>query len=124
MHVSTRTKQYLIGGFILAGLVAINIAVFVFFARPGLPPHTFGGKVATVSDHTLTVVDVRSVAHTFTIASTTDVVLGRKATPETTLTEGTFVLVTAESSLVAATATKIRLMSTDSFNRPPKPVTP
>ena len=124
MALSPLKKQYLIAALIVVVLVVINIAGFWFFLRPGVPHNTFGGKVATTTDHTLSVVDAHGRTEQFTIASTTKIVFGKRDTSEAELAAGVFVMVTAESRKPSATATRIRILSTDPFNRPPKPDTP
>ncbi len=124
MTLTTAKKQYFIAAGIVLFLVVINIGGFWFFLRPPLPANTFGGKVSVVADHTLSVVDAHGRTEQFTIASTTKIIFGKKDATETELVAGVFVMVSAESRKPAATATKIRIISTDPFNRPHKPMAP
>jgi hypothetical protein len=124
MTVTAIKKQYFVAAGIFLLLVVLNIGGFWFFLRPGLPANTFGGKVVTVTDHTLLVVDAHGRTEQFTIASSTKIVFGKKDATETELAAGVFVMVSTESHKPAATATKIRIMSTDPFVRPHKTPTP
>ena len=123
MSLSVLKKQYLIAVVIILVLVAINVAGFWVFLRPGVP-NTFGGKVAELSDQTLSVVDAHGRSQLFTLASSTKIVFGKNVSSSTDLLPGVFVMVTAVSREPSATATKIRILSTDPFNRPRKPATP
>lgn len=124
MSETSLKKQYLVAALVVLVLVVINIVGFWFFIRPGVPNNTFGGKVSTVSEEILSVVDVHGRTEQFLIASTTKVVFGKTDTSVTELTAGIFVMVSSESRKPFATATKIRIMSTDPFNRPHKPTAP
>ena len=124
MSLPPLKKQYLIAGAVLFVLVVINIGGFWFFLRPGVPDNTFGGKVAELSDHSLSVIDARGRTQVFTLATSTKIVFGKNTSSSTSLVPGVFVMVTAVSREPSATATKIRIVSTDPFNRPRKPVTP
>ena len=117
-------KQY--GGivFVVICLVLVNIAGFLFFWRPHLPPNTFGGRVSALSDHTIMIVDAHGDARTFAIASSTQITMGKNVAPETDLAVDTFVMLSAATGEPSAIATKIRILSTDSFVRPRKPVSP
>lgn len=124
MSETSLKKQYLIAALIVAVLVVVNVVGFWFFLRPGVPNNTFGGKVSAVSEEVLSVVDVHGRTEQFLIASTTKVVFGKTDTSVTELTAGIFVMVSTESRKPFATATKIRIMSTDPFDRSHKPPTP
>jgi hypothetical protein len=117
-------KQYLIAAGVFLLLVIINIVVFLFLLRPGVPPNTFGGKVSAVTNESLSISDAHGRTTLFTLASSTKVVFGKNIATITDLTPGVFVMVSIKSPEPYATATKIRIMSTDPFNRPHKPATP
>jgi hypothetical protein len=124
MSNSITKKQYIIAGVVFLALVVVNVVVFWIFLRPGIPPNTFGGKVITVSSSTLAVTDVRGRTEFFTIATSTKIVFGKHVSSETDLTPGAFVMVSTASHEPSATATKVRIMSTDPFTKAHKPVTP
>jgi hypothetical protein len=124
MSLSTIKKQYSAVVLVLIILAALNIAGFLFLWRPQVPPNTFGGKIVSLSDHSITITDAHGGTRTFIIASSTKIVVGKNVAPETDVTLGAFVMLNAATYEPAATATKIRILSTDPFRRDTKPVTP
>jgi len=114
----TRSKKiYLTALFIILGLIVLNVAVFWFFLRPGLPGNTFGGKISAISETTLTVVDAHGRAELFALATSTKIMYGKESSSIANLVPGTFVMVSTAERGLSATATKIRIMSTDPFTR-------
>ncbi len=117
-------KQYLIAGAVVAALIVMNIVGF-WFMRPGPPPDAFAGKIAAVSESSLTVVDAKGHTRIFSMSTSTLVVTGKDVAVGAVLATGTFVMVTTELPGPDATAVKkIRILSTDPFNRPHKGETP
>ncbi len=113
-------KQYLIAGGVVVILVVANIAGF-WFMRSGPPPDSFAGKVIVVSETELTVMDAKGRLRIFTLTASTSVVIGKNTTVGTALATSTFVMVTTDlPGPAATTAKKIRILSTDPFNRPHK----
>ena len=98
-------------------LIMANGIGFWFFMRPGLPPNTFGGTVTELTADTVTVVDVHGRTESFLIASSTKTVFGKREAAMGDLRVGGFVMVTTDIPIPHATATKIRVMSTDPFTR-------
>jgi hypothetical protein len=123
-HSSHTRKEFLIAAVLLAALVLGNMIGFWFFTRHGASSSQYGGKVMALSDHAITIVDTRGTYRVFTIASSTRIVVGRNVTPETDVAVGSFVMVSAPAVESAATATSIRILSTDFFTHTGKPVTP
>lgn len=124
MSLSAIKKQYGVVVLVLVMLALVNIAGFWFFWHPHVPSNTFGGKVVSFSDQAITLVDAHGGTRTFTIAPSTLIVVGKNVAPETDIAIGVFVMLNAMTSDSSATATKIRILSTDTFKRQPKSPTP
>lgn len=117
-------RQYLIAGGVVFVLVLINILGF-WFMRPPAPPNSFAGKVSHVTDSSLTVIDAKGHIREFSLTSSTSIVVGKDVALGTALATSTFVVVTTDVPGPKATvAKKIRIFSTDPFDRRHKDVTP